>query len=48
MRLERCWRPLISLDTGQYDLRRLHDALQHDVDSLTELWRLIGRHYTRL
>ena len=30
------------LDTSQYDLRRLHDALQHDVDSLTELWRLVG------
>ena len=33
---------LDSLDASQYDLRRLHDALQHDVDSLTELWRLIG------
>ena len=34
--------PLAALDTGQYDLRRLHEALQHDVDSLTELWRLVG------
>ena len=33
---------LASLDTQQYDLRRLHEALQHDVDSLTELWRLVG------
>ena len=33
---------LAALDTGQYDLRRLHEALQHDVDSLTELWRLVG------
>ena len=30
------------LDTSQYDLRRLHEALQHDVDSLTEMWRLVG------
>ena len=33
---------LPALDTSQYDLRRLHEALQHDVDSLTELWRLVG------
>ena len=33
---------LAALDTGQYDLRRLHEALQHDVDSLSELWRLVG------
>ena len=33
---------LATLDTGQYDLRRLHEALQHDVDSLSELWRLVG------
>ena len=32
---------LTELDTSQYDLRRIHDALQHDVDSLTELWRLV-------
>ena len=42
MRRERCLETLESLDTSQYDLRSLHDALQHDVDSLTELWRLIG------
>ncbi len=33
---------LEALDTGLYDLRRLHEALQRDVDSLTELWRLVG------
>ena len=33
---------LESLDTSQYDLRSLHDALQHDVDSLTDLWRLVS------
>ena len=33
---------LASLDTQQYDLRRLHEDLQHDVDSLAELWRLVG------
>ena len=33
---------LTSLDTQQYDLRRLHQDLQHDVDSLAELWRLVG------
>ena len=32
---------LAALDTAQYDLRGLHEALQHDVDSLTELWRLV-------
>ncbi len=31
-----------ALDTSQYDLRRLHEALQRDVDSLAELWRLVG------
>src|SRR5207245_3090278 len=29
------------LDPAQYDLRRLHEALQHDVDALTTVWRLI-------
>ena len=33
---------LDSLDTQQYDLRRLHEDLQPDVDSLAELWRLVG------
>ena len=33
---------LEALDTSQYDLRRLHEALQRDVDSLTELWRMVG------
>ena len=33
---------LDALDTQQYDLRRLHEDLQHDVDSLAELWRLVG------
>ncbi|MXY19947.1 MAG: helicase, partial [Dehalococcoidia bacterium] len=32
---------LQSLDTNLYDLRRIHEALQHDVDSLTELWTLV-------
>ena len=26
------------LDATQYDLRALHEALQHDVDALTEIW----------
>ena len=30
------------LDTAQYDLRRIHKALQNDADSLTEIWQLIG------
>ncbi len=30
------------LDTQQYNLRSLHEDLQHDVDSLTELWRLVN------
>jgi hypothetical protein len=29
------------LDTSQYDLRRLHQALQHDVDTLGGVWHLI-------
>ena len=29
------------LDPAQYDLRALHEALQHDVDSLSELWRSV-------
>ena len=29
------------LDTSQYDLRHLHESLQHDVESLTELWQLV-------
>ncbi len=33
---------LALLDTQQYDLRSIHDALQHDVASLTELWQLVG------
>jgi superfamily II DNA or RNA helicase len=32
---------LPELDPSQYDLRRLHDALQHDVDVLTEIWHRI-------
>jgi len=32
---------LPTLDQNQYDLRRLHEALQHDVDSLTHIWNLI-------
>ena len=32
---------LEALDTSQYDLRRLHESLQHDVESLTELWQLV-------
>lgn len=32
---------LPSLDPGQYDLRRLHEALQQDVDALAGMWRLI-------
>ena len=36
---------LPELDPGQYDLRLLHEALQHDVDVLTEIWHRI-RHIT--
>jgi len=32
---------LPTLDPAQYDLRKLHHALQHDIDTLTEIWRLI-------
>src|SRR5439155_5782922 len=32
---------LPTLDTKQYDLRRLHTALQHDIDALTEVWHEI-------
>ena len=34
---------LEELDTSQYDLRRIHDDLQHDVKSLTELWLLVNK-----
>ena len=34
---------LLELDTTQYDLRGIHQALQHDVDSLSELWRLVSK-----
>ena len=33
---------LPELDTTQYDLRGIHQALQHDADSLAELWRLVN------
>ena len=33
---------LPELDTAQYDLRGIHQALQHDADSLAELWRLVS------
>ena len=33
---------LPELDTAQYDLRGIHQALQHDADSLAELWRLVN------
>ena len=39
---KRALETLDSLDTQQYDLRRLHEDLQHDVDSLAELWRFVG------
>ncbi|MDP2950135.1 MAG: helicase-related protein [Chloroflexota bacterium] len=32
---------LPQLDTAQFDLRRLHEALQNDVDALTDVWHLI-------
>jgi SNF2 family DNA or RNA helicase len=32
---------LPALDQSQYDLRRLHEELQHDVDSLIHIWNLI-------
>jgi superfamily II DNA or RNA helicase len=30
-----------TIDPSDYDLRRLHDAVQHDVDILTEIWARI-------
>jgi superfamily II DNA or RNA helicase len=36
---------LPDLDPGQYNLRQLHQALQHDVEVLTEIWHSI-RHIT--
>lgn len=32
---------LPTLDPGRYDLRHLHEALQHDVEVLTKVWHLI-------
>ena len=32
---------LPSLNPAQYDLRHLHEALQHDVDVLTNVWHMI-------
>jgi superfamily II DNA or RNA helicase len=32
---------LPTLDTAQYDLRRLHDSLQHDAEALTGIWHQI-------
>lgn len=32
---------LPSLDPAQYDLRRLHETLQHDIDVLTNIWHMI-------
>ncbi len=32
---------LQTLDMSLYDLRRIHHALQHDVESLADIWRLI-------
>jgi len=32
---------LDQLETSQYDLRQLHEALQSDVDALNEVWHLI-------
>jgi superfamily II DNA or RNA helicase/HKD family nuclease len=32
---------LPALDPAQYDLRRLHHALQNDVEKLTDVWQLI-------
>ena len=32
---------LPALDTAKYDLRRIHQALQQDVESLANIWRLI-------
>jgi superfamily II DNA or RNA helicase len=30
-----------AVDTGAYDLRRLHEAVQHDVEMLSEIWRRV-------
>ena len=32
---------LTQLDTTRYDLRKLHEALQHDADALSQLWRSV-------
>lgn len=29
------------IDPSQFDLRRLHDAVQHDIDALTEVWHRV-------
>lgn len=36
-------RNLQTVDPGQYDLRRLHDAVQHDIDTLTAIWERVRR-----
>jgi len=30
-----------TVDPAQYDLRKLHSAVQHDIDSLTEIWHRV-------
>jgi len=32
---------LTAVDTAGYDLRKLHEALQHDIDVLTDIWHQI-------
>jgi superfamily II DNA or RNA helicase len=32
---------MASIDPSLYDLRKLHDAVQHDVDVLTEIWQRV-------
>lgn len=32
------------VDPSKYDLRKLHEAVQHDVEVLTEIWQRVKTH----
>jgi hypothetical protein len=36
---------LEAVDPGTYDLRRLHEAVQHDVEVLSGIWQRVGDHH---
>jgi hypothetical protein len=38
---QRVLHEMASVDPTQYDLRRLHEAVQHDVEVLSEIWRQV-------